>query len=292
MRGVKDMGNIRIVTDSTADIPKALADEYGIVVVPLKVHLNDQTFSDGVDLTAQDVFDFVEKSAKLPTTSQPSPVHFLENYQRLLAEPDTEILSIHLSSALSGTFQSACMARNMLGEEQERVTVLDSRSAAFGIGLLAAGAAEAAAQGKSRQECAALIERLMEERAVYFLIDTLDYIRKGGRIGKAAALAGTLLKLKPILSLDASGEIYPVEKAHGSKRALIRIADRLQEQYGEREIDVTMVYAGNREPAEQMFEAIQKRLNLGNVQYTELNAVVAIHVGPGVAAVIARPVEL
>lgn len=213
------MGKIRIVTDSTADIPADVRQQLDIEVVPLKVHFDSEAFLDGVTITSEQFIDKLVSSASLPTTSQPSPVEFLDVYSRLGAEPDTHIISIHLSSALSGTYQSAVLAKSMY-EGAAEITVVDSKSACYGIGLLAAAAARAAQEGRTAEEIERLVQTLRSDTRIYFLVDTLQYLQKGGRIGKAAAVVGSLLNIKPILSIDDDGQVNSVDKVRGQKKAM------------------------------------------------------------------------
>ena len=178
--------------------------------------------------------NFIEKlvhSDVLPTTSQPSPAEFLETYKSILAEdPDAHIISVHISSALSGTYQSAQLAQNLLGDDAP-VTLLDSRTTSYMLGWMAVTMAKAAADNESVEACVQKAERIRRSTSLYFLVDTLEYLQKGGRIGKAAAVAGYLLNIKPILSIDPEGEVTSVDKVRGSKRAIDRIIGLLQRRH-------------------------------------------------------------
>lgn len=220
---------VTIVTDSTADIPEELIRKYGIHIVPLRVLFGEETYADGVDLTSEQFYEKLKKVSVLPTTSQPSPTDFMDVYQSLLDEnPERPIVSIHLSSGMSGTYQSAMLGKSLLETEGD-ITVLDSKSASYGYGLMVVQAAELAEQGKSAVEIAAAIEGMQQSRKLFFLVDTLEYLQKGGRIGKASAILGTLLNIKPILSIDEEGVIYAVEKVRGHKKAMARIIEPVSE---------------------------------------------------------------
>lgn len=209
---------VAIVTDSTADIPEELIRKYDIHVVSLRVLFGEENYADGVELTSEQFYDKLRQSTVLPTTSQPSPTDFMSVYQRLLDEnPDRPIVSIHLSSGMSGTYQSAMLGKSLLEREAD-LTVIDSKSASYGYGLMVVHAAELAEQGKSVAEISAAVEEMQQSRKLFFLVDTLEYLQKGGRIGKASAILGTLLNIKPILSIDEEGIIYAVEKVRGHKR--------------------------------------------------------------------------
>lgn len=282
------MAKIRIVTDSTSDIPEAVRKEYGIEMVPLKVHFGAETFYDAVTIHPDQFYDKLTSTAALPTTSQPSPADFLEVYKTLGGEPDTEIISIHLSSALSGTYQSAVLAKSIL-DGNTNVSVVDSKSASYGIGLLVVEAAKAAKQGKSKDEIVAHIERLRREMRIYFLVGTLEYLQKGGRIGKASALFGSLLNIKPILTLDNDGEVSSVDKVRGSKKAMARIIELLKADYGDRELHMTVAHAKSQEAADEFAELLRANFRISEMTFTDVGPVIGTHAGPGTVAAFARP---
>ncbi|MDB5053764.1 MAG: domain protein DegV family [Bacilli bacterium] len=284
------MGKVRLVTDSTADIPEEVCLALGIEVVPLKVHFGTDTYRDGVTLRAEQFYELLSKSPVIPTTSQPSPVDFLEIYKKLLIEPDVQIISIHLSSALSGTYQSAVLAKSLLNDSAD-ITTIDSKSASYGMGGWVVAAAEAAKQGKSKEECLALIQRFSEQSQLYFLVDTLEFMQKGGRIGKAAALIGSLLKIKPILSIDKDGEAYSVEKVRGQNAAVLRIIELFkQKEIAVHEVRVMIAHSNVLEMAERFGLLMQENFKIHSLSYTVLGPVIGTHVGPGTVAVIMQPV--
>ncbi len=214
------MESIYVVTDSTADIPKDLAKTLGITVVPLKVHMLKETYLDGETITPEQFYEQLKISGELPTTSQPSPMDFVDIYKNLANGKPAKIVSIHLSAALSGTVQSALLAKTMVEELGIDVHVFDSKKASYSIGIIVVGVAKAIQEGKTFDEVIEIANDLIERTQVYFMVDTLTYLQKGGRIGRAASLFGTLLNIKPILSLNDQGEVYAVDKVRGSKRPL------------------------------------------------------------------------
>ncbi|UKS30005.1 DegV family protein [Paenibacillus sp. HWE-109] len=279
------MTNIRIVTDSTADIPSALRQELQIAMVPLKIHFGDEQYLDTVTLQSEEFYPKLVSSPHFPRTSQPSPAEFLTVYQSLLEEPDTEIISIHLASVLSGTYQSALLASTMLEDTPGKVHVVDSRSASYGIGALVVAAARAAREGKSAAEILALVQTMRENFYIYFLVDTLEFLQKGGRIGKASALFGSLLNIKPILSLDREGEVAAIDKVRGHKKAIARILELLAADIPSRSIrSMHIAHANNREGAELLREAIMQQFAVEHVDYITLGPVIGAHAGPGTIA--------
>lgn len=281
------MANIRIVTDSTADLPAEIREALGVIMVPLKVHIGNETYLDGVELRPDEFYQKLKEASVLPTTSQPSPNDFLQTYQKLAAESHEPILSIHLSSKLSGTYQSALLAQSLM-EEQADISIVDSGTASYGMGLLVEAAAEAARQGKSKDEIVALIRDLRKETTLLFLVDTLEYLHKGGRIGKAAAVIGSLLNIKPILSIDEEGEVFSMDKARGKKRALARIVELLKERYAG-PVRVTVAYAGTPENAEELSALIRGHLEVAALNYTTIGPVIGAHVGGGAVGVFVVP---
>lgn len=288
------MANVRIVTDSTADIPQELREALGIEMVPLKVHFGDETFLDAVTIQSDQFFDKLKHAQALPTTSQPSPVEFLETYKRIEAEqPGTAIISIHLAAVLSGTYQSAVLAKSML-ENEANVTVLDSKSASYGIGMVAVAAAEAAKQGKSLEECLEIIRKLQQSTGLYFLVDTLEYLQKGGRIGRAAAFVGSLLNIKPILSLDEEGSVHSVDKVRGQKKAMQRIIELLRENhnFAGRPVRAIIAHASSMENARQLSALVTEHFDVKELAYTTLGPVIGTHVGGGTVAVFLTPASV
>lgn len=258
-------------------------------MVPLKVHFGDQTFLDAVTIQADEFYQRLIRESTLPTTSQPSPVDFLNVYKKLLQEdPQVQIISIHLSSAFSGTYQSAVLAKSLL-EQAADITIVDSKSATFGIGALVVAAAEAANAGKSTEEIVALIDKLRKEMTVFFLVDTLEFLHRGGRIGKAAAVFGSLLNIKPILAVDQDGEVTSVDKIRGQKRAMARIVDLLKERYGDRSLKLTVAHAYSMDNAEELSALLQQHFQVESLSYTSIGPVVGAHVGNGTVGVIVVP---
>lgn len=283
------MAKFRIVTDSTADIPQSVREKHHIEMVPLKVHFGEETFLDAIDLQSEQFYPKLAEAAALPTTSQPSPVDFLEVYKKILEEdPETHIFSIHLSAALSGTYQSAELAKNLM-EGDERLTIIDSRWASYGIGLLVLAAAEAAEKGFSKDEIMERLQAIRDSSKVYFLVDTLEFLQKGGRIGKAAAVLGSLLNIKPILTIDDEGEVASVDKVRGTKRAAQRIIELLKQDYADKDVDIAIVHSNDMAAAESMVKLLQENFRVNKVTYASIGPVIGTHTGPGTVGIFMGP---
>ena len=218
---------VRIVTDSTSDMPPGLAQELGVVLVPANVVIDDVTYRDGIDLTADEFYRRLVAGPRLPTTSQPSVGTFQTAYREILDQGD-EIVSIHVSGKLSGTVNSAEQAKASLGDAAP-IEVVDSGGASIALALIVAAAAERAQTSASYQETADQVRQDLTRTSAVFALDTLEYLQKGGRIGKAQAFVGSLLSVKPILTL-ADGEVHPLERPRNHQRAMRRLAELTRER--------------------------------------------------------------
>jgi DegV family protein with EDD domain len=273
---------ISIVTDSTADIPSSLAETLGITVVPLTVFFGDKCYRDGVDLDNTSFYKKLQSSKDLPRTSQPSPAAFQEAFTRLIEEGATGILSIHLSAKLSGTYQSACTARAALPEEMKKIPIemVDSQSVSAGITLALIKAAQEVKEGLSLEEIKAHLLDQFSRTRVFAILDTLEFLKRGGRIGAARAFLGNMLSIKPIIVVK-EGQVLPVEQPRTRSKAYARVAQLIKEM-GELE-DIALVES-NEEVGEQFAEAM-KKTSRGEIPRYKLGAVLGTHSGPGTVGV-------
>lgn len=280
------MGKVKVVTDSTADLPKSLAEQLDITVVPLKVLFGEnESYDDGVDIQAKEFYAKLSATNIIPTTSQPTPYQFEEVYKELVKEDDaTHIFSIHLSSKLSGTYQSAFIASDMVKENID-VMVVDTKKASYAIGIIVVEIAKLANNGATKEQCIERLNELLNDTTVYFIVNTLEYLQKNGRIGKASAVLGSMLKIKPILSLSKDGEVYPVDKVRGSKKALAKIYDFLEKDYGKEKVHVGISHAASKEVASELMAEIRGRFNISSEVITDIGPVIGAHVGPGAVAI-------
>lgn len=281
------MSKIVIVTDSTADIPSEIADRLGIVVVPLTVHFEDKSYLDRIDISNQEFYEYLKTCKTLPTTSQISPGVFLETYQKLAEEGFEEIISVHLAKTLSGTVGSARIASQMIADKV-KVTVVDSLTATMGLGnfvhYLAKLINEKAPMAKIQQ---AIVE-IPKKTSLYFLLDSLDNLEKGGRIGKASYLVGSILNIKPILRLE-EGVIEGYDKVRGSKenKALIRLADIVAQKIDpSKKLYASFGYNDRRESSEQLKTLLQERgIETDEASWQEIGSVVSCHIGLGAVGI-------
>jgi DegV family protein with EDD domain len=273
----------RIVTDSLAWIPAELASQHGITVVPLHVHFGDEQYTETVDLTNAEFYRRLQQSRVLPKTSQPAPGEFLEAYRRL-AEQTSSILSIHASSKLSGTYRSAETAAGMLRSERPDVQIetIDTLQVAPAQGIIAVRAAEAAAGGASLAELAAGARALMPKPRILFVVETLEYLHKGGRIGRAQALLGGLLHVRPILTV-VDGEVAPKERARTRAKAMERVLDLMAEYSQGRPFGhVSVVHAAAEDVGRSLATLIEQRFTLERpIIFTEVGPVIGTYIGPG-----------
>ncbi|MSQ07395.1 MAG: DegV family protein [Dehalococcoidia bacterium] len=268
---------IRIVTDSSADLPPELARRWDITVVPCNVVLNDVSYKDGVELSPGEFYRRLESSPRPPTTSQPSVADFQAVYQSLLAQ-DNQIMSIHVSGKLSGTVNAAERARESLGPQSASVVVVDSRQASLPQGLVALSAAQAAAshQGPPAQ-LADQVRASLPKARCYFLLDTLEYLQKGGRIGKAQAFVGNLLSVKPILTIQ-DGEVHPVERQRNRQRAVARLVE-LAKGLGPLS-KLGVIYSTEPEQAAALRHSLAGLLPEDEIILSQFGAALGTYIGP------------
>ncbi len=273
------MSAIRIVTDSTAYLPKELMDRRAIKVVPLKVNFETEVFSEGVDLGNDEFYERLKTVEKLPTTSQPSVGDFKVAYQELLDAGAEGIISIHIAEGISGTVQSARAAAVELPGAP--ISVVNSRVAGQALAMIVIRIADEIDAGKNLEELTALAEELAEKVRIYFVVDTLEYLHKGGRIGGAKAFMGSMLNLKPILSLQ--NVIEPVDKARGRTKAVARMIELAQEELGGRQAKIAFTHTRDLEGIMQIKDQVVKALKCDPepVIINETGPVIGAHIGPG-----------
>lgn len=280
---------VAIVTDSTASLPPEVAAAHGLVVVPLQVVIGATVYDEGADGATPELVAAALREWKPVSTSRPSPAALLEVYEKAAAAGATEIVSVHLSGEMSGTFESAQLAAR---EASVRVLPVDSRQVGIATGFAALSAAEVVAAGGSADDAAAAADRRAAASVSLFYVDTLEYLRRGGRIGAAAALLGGALAVKPLLQIE-DGRVASLERVRTAGRALARLEELAVNAAADHQVDVGVAHLANPERAGQLAERLAERLEANlderEVWCGELGAVLGAHVGPGMIAVCVSP---
>lgn len=276
------MSKIKIITDSTSDLPRSMAEKYDIEVLPLTIFFDKDEYRDWIDIAPNAFFERMRNSEKLPTTSQVNPNSFKEKYELFLKDYD-HIISVHLSSDASGTYNSAVIAREMVGED--KITVIDTRNYTYGFGQMVIEAAEMAREGKTKEEIIDRINYLIDNVKTLFVVDTLEYLKKGGRLSATKATIGTLLNLKPILTVD-NGKIVAIDKARGMKKALKRIVEIMQEQGADLNGQkVKLGHADNLEHLRDFEAVIEETYGKFEMEEFEIGCVIGVYCGPGTVVI-------
>ena len=279
--------SVAVVTDSTAYLPSELTEGYGIHVVPLYVILPGRSGREGLDIGPEDVARALAVRGQTVSTSRPTPRDFVAAYRHALDQGADQLVSIHLSGELSSTSDAARLAASQVGEHI--VTVVDSRSAAMGCGFAVLAAARSAAAGATAAEVAEVARRTAAQTTTFFVVDTLEHLRRGGRIGAAAAVLGSALAVKPVLHVK-DGRVVPLEKVRTAARANNRLVQRAVEAAGEGAVSVAVHHLAARERAERLAAELRERLPaLRELHVSELGAAIGAHVGPGAVGVVIAP---
>jgi DegV family protein with EDD domain len=276
---------IKIVTDTTAYLSEAYVREHDMRVVPLTVHFGAEAFKETIELSNEEFYARLRSAPAMPTTSQPSPGEFLDVY-RAVADAGHEILVLPISSKLSGTHASATAAKDML--PSARISVVDTLSASLALELMIRAAVDAIEGGATLPQVAEQMESLKSRIYTLFVVDTLEYLAKGGRIGSAKAFLGTMLSVKPILILNG-GAIEALEQVRTKRKAVARMLDLIESHVGShgRQAKVAVTHSLAREEAEAARRELVERLGCSEPSLAELGPVIGAHTGPGVVAVAA-----
>lgn len=279
---------VAVVTDSTAYLPTALAQEAGVGVVALHVVLGRRTGAEGVEVSPAEVAGALRERRVEVTTSRPSPAELAAAYR---ASGSDRVVSVHLSAALSGTLDAARLGAREVAEEGIEVRVVDSRTVAMGLGFAVLAAARAAAGGAGIDQVEQVAQTVAGRTRLFFYVDTLEHLRRGGRIGAARALVGTALSVKPLLQV-VDGAPAPLERVRTTSRALARMLDHAVEAAGPGPVDAAVHHLGAPDRAGEIAEELRRRLpRLQELHVYEVGAVVGAHVGPGLLGVVVSPQE-
>ncbi|MFF3869251.1 DegV family protein [Micromonospora sp. NPDC001898] len=275
---------VAVVTDSTAYLPLELAQSHRLTVVPLTVVLNGAEGLEGIETFPEDATRALGGRRVSVSTSRPSPEQFVGTYRKLLDAGADGVVSVHLSAELSGTVEAARLAAAEVGDQ---IVVVDSRSTGMGLGFPALAAAEAAAGGADLAGVRRAAVDAIDRTSIFFYVDTLEFLRRGGRIGAAEALFGTALSVKPIMHMP-DGAIVLMDKVRTASRGVARLVDLAVGAAGDADVDLAVHHLAAPQRAEQLLAALTERLGdrLRSSYVTEAGAVVAAHAGPGLACVV------
>lgn len=279
------MSRVAVVTDSTANLPADLLAELNIATIPLRMHWSGETYLDGVTLSTETFYRWLRERRDFPTTSQPSVGDFVKFFRNVAEQQQTDtMVGVFISSELSGTFASATQARSELPDLQ--IELVDSRSASMGTGFQALVAARAARLGASPAEVLAQVAHVRETVQVLFVVDTLEFLHRGGRIGGAARFLGTALNLKPLLTVE-DGRVEALEKVRSRRKSLQRLVELAAERLGGRPMgEVAVLDVDAREEADEVISQVVEQLNPRRVYRTAITPVIGAHTGPGAVGLI------
>jgi DegV family protein with EDD domain len=274
------MSKIAVVTDSTTYLPADLVNKYNISIAPQVLIWGDETYKDGVDIESREFFTRLKTAKVMPTTSQVSIISFQEIFQGLV-DQDYEIIAILVSTKLSGTNQSANQAKELMGSAGDKIHIVDSQSVAMALGFQAMAVARAVADGADLKDAIALAERSHENTGVFFAVDTLEFLHRGGRIGGAQRFLGTMLNMKPILAIQ-DGRVEGIERIRTKSKAHDRVLELVAERVGGRSpVRLATLHANSPDEAKVLLDRAVKELNPIETIFTEVSPTVGTHAGPG-----------
>ncbi len=279
---------LRILTDGAADLPSGWDREYDIDVIPINIHFGEKTYLQFVDLDFEGFYKLVGETKDFPKTSQPSPHQFVEYYKKI-AQPGDSILSMHVTSKLSGTYASAVAAAKEVNDMFKVVTV-DSAGGSMGLGFMCRAARQMERAGKSVEEVVQYIELVRDSVQIILTLDTLDYARRSGRVGTLSAALASVLNVKPIAVLK-DGVVNMVDKVRTRKASLERVLQMGEAAYGDQPVYVAVVHARDAESGQSLLAEAKKRFNVKDSVITDLSISLAINFGPGTVGLVLYPAE-
>lgn len=272
---------IALLTDSACDLPRDYIDQFCIKVLPLKVVYPDKTYRDRVDIEPQEVYDRMPE--EIPTTSMPSPHEISSMLEELRSQGFTHVLAVHLSSGLSGTYETVRMvAREFEGLV---VKVFDTRTLSIATGWMVLEAARDIASGLSFQKVLDNLQQIQSRVNIYYVLETLEYLRRGGRIGTVAAMLGQFLHLKPIISVNNEGKYFTFAKARGRKKSIDKLAEVVENAVQNGPIKLAVMHGGAREEFQRLVERLQNLPNIKELICSDISPTLGVHTGPGLLGV-------
>jgi len=279
---------LRIVTDGAADLPAGWEEEFDIQIIPINIHFGEETFLQYIEMDLESFYKKIDSGSVFPKTSQPSPHQFAEFYKTIAEESDT-ILSIHVTSKLSGTYASAVAAATDL-EDKYNVVPFDSAGGSLGIAFMCRAARQLERAGKSVEEIVAHLEKMREKIQVILTLDNLEYAKRSGRVGTLSAALASVLNVKPIAVLK-DGVLNMVERVRTRKTSLERVLQMGKEEFGNQPVYLGVVHARDPESADNLLEEAKKQFNYQGAFHSDLSVSLAINLGPGTVGLVLCPAE-
>lgn len=277
---------IAIVTDSACDLDPETIQQYGIQVLPLHIIYNAREYRDRVDISPQEVYDHLEE--EVPKTSLPSPAEIYDLFNRLREQKFTHVLAIHLSSGLSGTYQTV----STIAEEFKDmvIEVVDSKTLSFGLGFSVIEAAKEVQRSLNFDKVKSVAKEVLEHMKVYYVVSTLEYLKKGGRIGYVAGTLGEMLHIKPIISINPEGKYFTVAKVRGREQSLRKLASILKDHVQDTLSNVAIVHGGAEKEAKDLEKMALNHPNIKEAFFGQISPALGVHTGPGLVGVLVYPV--
>ncbi len=277
---------IAIVTDSTSDLDTGMLQEFGIEILPLHVVYHDREYLDRVNIEPDEVYENMDN--EVPTTSLPSPAEIANLFSRLREEKFTHVLSMHISSGLSGTYETVCQVAR---EYKEMVfEVLDSKSLSMGLGFPVLEAAHELRRSMDFQRVINVAKTVSQQTKMYFVLSTLEYLKRGGRIGYVSGTLGELLNIKPIITVNNEGKYITYAKVRGRDQSLKKLFDILSENTQEARYNVAIVHGGAEQEARKLWQKARQLPNIVELLFNQISPVMGVHTGPGLVGIIISPV--
>lgn len=272
---------IAILTDSACDLPREIIQKYGIKVLPLKVIYGNQAYSDREDIQPEEVYSRMPE--EIPTTSMPAPEEIKTTLEKIREEGFSHVLALHLSSKLSGTYNTVKMIAREINDL--KIKVLDTKTLSIGSGFIVMEAAKSIASGMSWDKVVEHVQKIQSQVKVFYVIETLEYLRRGGRIGKVASMLGQFLHIKPIISVDEEGQYFVYAKAKGRKKSIEKLAEIVEETVQNKKINLAVMHGGAKEEFEKLVERLKKLPNIQEFICSDISPTLGVHTGPGLLGV-------
>ncbi|WP_053956142.1 DegV family protein [Inediibacterium massiliense] len=276
------MEKIAIITDSSCDLPQEWIEKYNIEVLPLRVIYSKKEFRDRVEISPQEVYESLE--IETPKTSLPSPEDAKNLFQKLQDEEYTHVLGIFISSGLSGTYN---MVKNVANEFKKlTIELMDSKTLSMGLGFLVLEAAKEAYKNSNFEQIIEKTKKILHKSDLFYVLKTLEYLRKGGRIGLVEGTVGEILGIKPIISIDEEGKYYTYKKVRGRKKSIEDIYSIVKEKIKNKRIDIAIMHGDAEEEAKKLLERIKEIGNINEILFSQISPVLGVHTGPGLIGVV------